>query len=40
VFKTTDNPSEHLPPKLKDVVTELSPEQEIKVRNFLAEKLK
>ena len=40
VFKTMDNPSEHLPPKLKDIVTELSSEQELKVRNFLAEKLK
>ena len=40
VSKTMDNPSEHLPPKLKDIVTELSSEQELKVRNFLAEKLK
>jgi hypothetical protein len=40
VFKTKDNPSDHLPSKLRDIVTELSPEQQLKVRNFLAEKLK
>jgi len=40
VFKTMDSPSEHLPAKLKDIVTDLSPTQRVKVRNFLAEKLK
>ena len=40
VFKTMDSPSEHLPAKLKDIVTDLSPTQSVKVRNFLAEKLK
>jgi hypothetical protein len=40
VFKTMDSPSEHLPTDLKDVVTNLSPAQQVEVRNFLAEKLK
>jgi hypothetical protein len=40
VFKTMDNPSEHLPSTLKDVVTELSPDQEAEIRHFLAGKLK
>jgi hypothetical protein len=35
-----DNPSEHLPSTLKDVVTELSPDQEAEIRHFLAGKLK
>jgi len=35
-----DNPTEHLPADLKDIATELSPEQQATVRNFLAEKLK
>jgi hypothetical protein len=40
VFKTMDNPSEHLPSTLKDVVTELNQDQRAKIKNFLAEKLK
>jgi len=39
VFKTMDDPSQHLPPDLNDIVTDLSPEQTATVRRFLANKL-
>lgn len=39
VFKTMEDPKQHLPPDLKDLVTDLSPEQEAELRAFLVKQL-
>ena len=39
VFKTKDEPSDHLPDNLKDITTKLSSTEETDVRRFLAEML-
>jgi hypothetical protein len=40
VFKTMDDPTQHLPSTLKDLVSQLTPEQEADMRNFLSKQLK
>jgi hypothetical protein len=40
VFKTGDDPQRHLPPSLNDLVTELSPEQQKALGEFLSQRLK
>jgi hypothetical protein len=40
VFKTTDEPSTHLPKDLNDILTGLSTEEELAIGEYLAEKLK
>ena len=39
VFKTSDDPKGHLPNDLKDIVADLSPEQEAELRKFLIKQL-
>lgn len=39
VFKTSDDPKSHLPTDLKDIVADLSPEQEAELRKFLIKQL-
>jgi len=39
VFKTNADPAEHLPADLKDVLTSLTPEQNLKIREFLIKQL-
>ena len=39
VFKTSDDPKGHLPTDLKDIVANLSPEQEAELRKFLIKQL-
>ena len=39
VFKTNDDPKAHLPNDLKDIVADLSPEQEAELRKFLIKQL-
>ena len=40
VFKTNGDPAEHLPADLKDVLTHLTPEQNLEIREFLIKQLK
>ena len=40
VFRTGENPAAHLPADLKDIVTSLNPDQAIKARNILSQRLK
>ena len=39
VFKTMDDPKQHLAPDLKDIVADLTPEQEAELREFLIKQL-
>jgi mannose-6-phosphate isomerase-like protein (cupin superfamily) len=39
VFKTNADPAEHLPADLKDVLTSLTPEQNLEIREFLIKQL-
>ena len=40
VFRMGENPAAHLPADLKDIVTSLNPDQAIKARNILSQRLK
>ncbi len=39
VFKTMDDSTQHLPPDLKDIVADITPEQEAELREFLIKQL-